>query len=86
MNADEEKYIIGWDVGSIRSSIRRHYSRSHSSLTMREVGEDRYIITFGSIKGSDEYSLKTLGVTSSRSQGLILVDEDGEFEIKKIKL
>ena len=55
-------------------------------FTMREVGYDKFVVTFGSIKGSDEYSLKQIGSASSRSQGIIIVDEDGEFEIKKIKL
>lgn len=55
-------------------------------FTMREVGCDKFVATFGSLKGSDEYSLKTIGTSSSRSQGVILVGEDGEYEIKKIKL
>lgn len=55
-------------------------------FNMRESGEDKYVVSFGSIKGSDEYTLKTLNTSSSRSQGVIIVDEDGEFEIKKIKL
>lgn len=54
--------------------------------TLKEVGHDKYVVTFGSIKGSDEYSLKTIGSASTRSQGAILVDEDGEFEIRQIKL
>lgn len=55
-------------------------------FNMHEVGEDKYVATFGSIKGSDEYTLKTLNTSASRSQGLILIDEDGEFEIRKVKL
>lgn len=55
-------------------------------FTMREVGDDKYITTFGSFKGSDEYSLKTIGSNTSRSQGIILVDQDGSYEIKQIKL
>ena len=55
-------------------------------FTMKEVGFDRYVATFGSIKGSDEYSLKTIGSSSSRSQGIIVIKEDGEFDIRKIKL
>ena len=53
---------------------------------MNEVNDDKYIVTFGSIKGSDEYTLKTLNTSASRSQGIILIDSDGEFEIKKVKL
>lgn len=55
-------------------------------FTMREVGFDKYVATFGSIKGSDEYSLKTIGASSSRSQGIVLVGEDGDFDIRKVKL
>ena len=55
-------------------------------FTMNEVNDDKYIVTFGSIKGSDEYTLKTLNTSASRSQGIILIDSDGEFEIKKVKL
>lgn len=55
-------------------------------FTMREVGMNKYVVTFGSFKGSDEYSLKTIGSKSSRSQGAIIIDEDGEFEIKKINI
>ena len=55
-------------------------------FTMREVGFDKYVATFGSIKGSDEYSLKTIGANSSRSQGIVIIDEDGDFDIRKIKL
>lgn len=53
--------------------------------TVKEVGDDKYVVTFGSIKGTDAFSLKKLGVASSRSQGVILVDEEG-FEIKQVKL
>lgn len=55
-------------------------------FTMREVAEDRFIATFGSIKGTDDFSLKTIGTSASRSQGVILIDKQGEFEIRKIKL
>lgn len=56
------------------------------NFTVKEVGEDRYVVTFGSIKGTDEYSLKTIGSTASRSQGIILVDEQNNYEFKQIKL
>lgn len=55
-------------------------------FTMTEVGRNQYVVTFGSLKGNDEYTIKTLGVKSSRSQGIVLVDEDGEFEIRKVNL
>ena len=62
--------------------IAGHYHR-HSVL---EVGDDKYVAVFGSIKGSDEYSLYTIGTSSSRSQGVIIVENTGNFEIKQVKL
>lgn len=53
-------------------------------FTMNEVGENRFQVTFGSIKGMDDYSIR-LGAKSSRSQGVILVN-DNTFEIRKITL
>lgn len=53
--------------------------------TNREVGENEFVTTFGSIKGSDEYSLKTIGVSSSRSQGVVIVD-DLDYEIRRIAI
>lgn len=55
-------------------------------FTMREVADDKYVTTFGSIKGTDDFSLKVIHSSASRSQGVILIDGDGEFEIKQIKL
>ena len=55
-------------------------------FTMNEVSDDKYIVTFGSIKGSDEYTLKTLNTSASRSQGVILVSETGNVEVKMVKL
>ena len=52
--------------------------------TMQEVGMNRYQATFGSIKGIDDYSMR-LGAKSSRSQGFILIDNDG-FDIRKMSL
>lgn len=54
-------------------------------FTQREVGHNQFVVTFGSLKGSDEYSLKTIGTSSSRSQGVILVDKDG-YEIRRIAI
>lgn len=55
-------------------------------FTMNEVNDNKYIVTFGSIKGSDEYTLKTLNTSASRSQGIILIGETGNFEVKMVKL
>lgn len=51
---------------------------------MVEVGNNRYQVAFGSVKGMDDYSVK-LGAKSSRSQGIVLVN-DSNFEIKTIGL
>lgn len=75
----EQSALHGVQFDAIVGGHIHHY-------TVKEVAEDRYIATFGSVKGTDEYTLKTLRVSASRSQGIILVDEDGDFEIKKIKL
>lgn len=50
-----------------------------------EVGIDKYVTIFGSMKGADSYG-QNGRIVSSVSQGLIIVDEDGEFEIKQIKI
>ena len=60
------------------------YAHVHH-FNVREALENRYVASFGSFKGTDEYSLKTIQSTTSRSQGIILCDEDG-FEIRKINL
>lgn len=53
-------------------------------FTMQEVGNNRYQVTFGSVKGMDDYSIR-LGAKACRSQGVVLVNDQG-FEIKKINL
>lgn len=75
----EQSMLYGIDFDAIIGGHVHHH-------TVKEVGEDRYVVTFGSIKGSDEYTLKTINTSASRSQGIILVGEDGEFEIKQVKL
>lgn len=50
-----------------------------------EVGMSKQIIMFGSLKGADEYSEKIRRL-SMASQGMIIVDEDGDYEAKRIKL
>ena len=62
--------------------IAGHYHR-HSVL---EVGDDKYVAVFGGMKGSDEYSLYAIGASSSRSQGVIIVSANGDYEIKQVKL
>ena len=75
----EQSMVYGINFDALIAGHIHHF-------TMREVGDDKFVATFGSIKGSDEYSLKQLGTSSSRSQGVIIIEEDGDFEIKKVKL
>lgn len=69
--------LYGVDFSAVIGGHIHHF-------TVKEVGENKYQITFGSIKGIDDYSM-TIGAKSSRSQGVILVDEDN-FEIRKVNL
>ena len=75
----EQSLLYGETFDSLFAGHVHHF-------TQKEVGDDKYVVTFGSFKGSDEYSLKTIGSNTSRSQGIILVDEDGNYEIKQIKI
>lgn len=75
----EQSILYGIQFDAVIAGHVHHFNVS-------EVGEDKYTATFGSVKGSDEYTLKTLNTSASRSQGIILIDSDGEFEIKKVKL
>lgn len=75
----EQSILYGIQFDAVIAGHVHHFNVS-------EVGEDKYTATFGSVKGSDEYTLKTLNTSASRSQGVILIDSDGEFEIKKVKL
>lgn len=75
----EQSLLYGIDFDAVFSGHVHHY-------TVKEVGEDKYVVSFGSIKGSDDYTLKTLNTSARRSQGVILIDEYGEFEIKQVKL
>lgn len=69
--------LHGVNFDALLSGHIHHY-------TVREVGNNKYVATFGSIKGSDDFSM-SIGVSSSRSQGVILVGED-DFEIRKVNL
>lgn len=52
---------------------------------VKEVGNNKFIVGFGSMKGIDEYGYKKK-LLNTPSQGIILVDERGNFEIKRVKL
>lgn len=50
-----------------------------------ECGLEKFIVVFGSLKGADSYGAKNRKINSS-SQGIVIIHEDGEIEIKRIKL
>lgn len=75
----EQSMLYGMDLDMIVSGHVHHFR-------VIEVGQDKYQVTFGSIKGSDEYTLKTLNTSASRSQGVIFVNQDGTMEVKKVNL
>lgn len=50
-----------------------------------EVGYDKKIIMFGSLKGADKYGEK-LRKISIASQGYLIVEPNGDYEVKQIKL
>lgn len=51
----------------------------------KEVGVDKHIYGFGSLKGADSHG-KNTKMISSVSQGIVLVDEYGDYEVRKIKI
>lgn len=61
--------------------IHGHYH----TFSLIEVGSDKYQFSVGSIKGPDAFSEK-INKKSSRSQGAILIYDDGVFDIRQIKL
>lgn len=52
---------------------------------IKEQGVEKCVVGFGTLKGSDSYGQKIRRL-SSPSQGIIIVDEDGNYDIKRIKL
>lgn len=53
--------------------------------SIMEVGDGKYQITSGSFKGSDDYS-QSLGKQSSRSQAVVLFEDDGSLINMSIQL
>ncbi|MFJ8247316.1 hypothetical protein [Peribacillus asahii] len=60
------------------------YGHFHHYMVL-EVGLDRLEVRVGSTKGSDDYSEK-LGVGSAPSQAVILVDEHGEIDVRRLRV
>jgi predicted MPP superfamily phosphohydrolase len=52
---------------------------------IKEVAINKFMVGFGSLKGADAHGDRTR-LMSSASQGFILVDENGDFEIRSVKL
>jgi hypothetical protein len=50
-----------------------------------EVADDKFEIFVGSLKGADEHT-EDLGLASSPSQAIILVNEHGEIDVQRIKV
>lgn len=50
-----------------------------------ELGIEKFAVMFGTLKGADMYSQKVRKL-SNPSQGVIIIDENGEIEIKRMKL
>lgn len=50
-----------------------------------EVGYNKSIITFGTLKGPDDYTVK-IRKLAAPSQGMILVNTDGTIDVKKVTL
>lgn len=50
-----------------------------------EVGFDKRVVVFGSLKGADDYGERIRRI-SVASQGIIIVDENGDIDVKRIKL
>lgn len=50
-----------------------------------EVGINKAVVVFGSMKGADSYG-ENGRLVSAPSQGIILVDENGDYEVKQIKI
>lgn len=74
----EQSQLYGVQFDALIAGHIHHFN-------MREVGDSKFVATFGSFKGNDEYALKKVGVKSSRSQGVILVKED-TFDIIRVPL
>ncbi|SDX95165.1 metallophosphoesterase [Thermoactinomyces sp. DSM 45892] len=67
---------IGYDL-----IVMGHY-HNHREI---EVGIDKRIAVFGSLKGVDDYAMR-IRKLSAPSQGIIIIDETGEIVIKRIEL
>lgn len=97
LNTRNFKFVHG-DLDSLRDDglVAKHASLDGIDYDMvvmghfhhfreMEIGYDKRIVTFGSLKGADDYGERIRKV-SMASQGIIVVDEDGRIEVKRIQL
>jgi hypothetical protein len=97
MNGVHIKCVHG-DLDSIgdKNLLAKHSdldNKNYSILVMghyhhhwiKEHGLEKFIVGFGSLKGADSHGINAK-LISSPSQGIIIVDENGEIEIKRIKV
>lgn len=97
MNGINIKFVHG-DLDNITDAnlVAKHSSLDGINYTMVvmghyhhhriiETGFKKFIVGFGSLKGADSFGKKVRKI-SSVSQGIILIDEDGKFEIKRVEL
>ena len=51
---------------------------------IKEIGDNRFILVSGSLKGSDRYSIEKIKKISSASQSFYVVDENGELSVNSV--
>jgi hypothetical protein len=51
-----------------------------------EQGFGRYVVSFNSLKGADNHSVNQYRKSSSVGQGMVIVDENGEYDIIPIRI
>lgn len=59
-------------------AIMGHYH----TREVKELGDNKFVIVCGSLKGADNYSINKLRKVSSPSQTYIIIHDDGEVEVK----
>lgn len=97
INGINVKFVHG-DLDSINDQnlVAKHCSQDGVDYTLvvmghyhhfwiREQGINKAVVGFGSLKGADGHG-KKIRKMSQASQGIIIVDEDGDYEVKRIKL
>ncbi|PEA25924.1 hypothetical protein CON44_18475 [Bacillus cereus] len=89
VHGDNEKKS---DTGKLHSHSSRDgiiydviaYGHFHHFMLL-EIGVNKFEVRVGSTKGSDDYS-ERLGVGSAPSQAVILVNQDGKIDVRRIGL